>query len=379
MKKLRVGMIGGGANSFFGPVHARAIALDNTRELVAGVLRSRPAEAMKDAAAWGIVGFEDCKTMLDACKAGHMALDYVTITTTNNAHFKPARDFIRAGIPVLCEKPITFTADEAAELAALVKKTGVPFVLAHTYTGHPMMMYARELVSSGAIGKVRKVEAWYRQGWLATALEKTGQQQAGWRTDPRRSGVSGCGGDIGTHAFIAATWVTGLAVKRLRARLNCFVEGRALDDDFNVIAELSNGGTAVISATQIAVGYRNDSGFRVFGTTGSLEWRQEEAEKLLVRTGETDQYYFLGSGFSFFPESVKSYLRVPAGHNEDFFEALANLHTTMERTIRRARGEKAPEPFPHPGVKEGLAGMRFIEAAVESSGRDGAWVTVPAA
>jgi predicted dehydrogenase len=273
---------------------------------------------------------------------------------------------------------MTFTVDEAAELAALVHKTGVPFVLAHTYTGHPMMMYARELVKSGKIGEVRKVEAWYRQGWLATALEKTGQKQAGWRTDPRRSGVSGCGGDIGTHAFIAATWVTGLAVSKLSARLKCFVEGRALDDDFNVIAELSNGGTALINATQIAVGYRNDSGFRVFGTAGSLEWSQEEAERLLVKTPETDQCHFLGANFSFFPDSVKSYLRTPSGHNEDFFEALANLHTTMERTIRRKRGEKAPDPFPHPGVREGLAGMRFIEAAVDSSARNGAWVAVPA-
>jgi predicted dehydrogenase len=300
----------------------------------------------------------------------------VTIVTPNNAHFAPARDFVKAGIPVLCEKPVTLAVSEAEELASLVAKKKVPFVLAHTYTGHPMMMYARELVQRGAIGGVRKVESWYRQGWLATALEKTGQKQAGWRTDPGRSGMSGCGGDIGTHAFIAATWVTGLEVTRVSARLNTFVEGRQLDDDFNAIAELSNGGTAVISATQIAVGYRNDNGFRVFGTTGSIEWRQEEAERLLVKTGETDQFYFLGNGFSFFPDSVKSYLRTPPGHNEDFFEALANLHTTMERTIRIERGEKVPQPFPHPGAKEGLAGMRFVAAAVASSKRRGEWVSV---
>ncbi|MFH1569429.1 MAG: Gfo/Idh/MocA family oxidoreductase, partial [Gemmatimonadota bacterium] len=272
-----------------------------------------------------------------------------------------------------CEKPMTMTVDEAQQLKRAVAAKKVPFVLAHTYTGHPMMMLAREMVRQGQIGEVRKIESWYNQGWLATALEKSGQQQAAWRTDPKRTGISNCGGDIGTHAFIAATWVSGLAVKRVSARLNTFVSGRALDDDFNVIAELSNGGTAIITATQIAIGYKNDCGFRIFGSKGSLEWHQERAESLLVRTGEVDQTYWIGGGFGFFPAAVSSYLRVPSGHHEDFFEALANLHCTMERAIRRGRGEKAPEPFPHPGVDEGVAGMRFVKAAVASSKQKGAW------
>ena len=279
MAKLKVGLIGGGGSgNFFGHVHKRAIALDSSRELVAGALRSTPEAAMESAKEYDVQGYPDYQTMLNACTSGNLKLDYVTIVTPNNAHYAPAKAFLAAGIPVLCEKPITMTVDEALELERLITEKDVPFILAHTYTGHPMMMMAKELIREGKIGTVRKVESWYNQGWLATALEDTGLQQAAWRTDPSRSGISNCGGDIGTHAFVAATWVTGQAIKRVSARLNTFVEGRVLDDDFNVIGELENGGTAIITATQIAIGYKNDNGFRVYGSEGSLEWHQERAE-----------------------------------------------------------------------------------------------------
>ena len=378
MSKLKVGMIGGGgSDSFFGMVHNRAIALDASRELVAGALRSSPKAAMSAADDYGIQGYPSYQALLEAVQSGEQALDYVTIVTPNFAHYEPAKAFLQAGIPVLCEKPITMTVAEAEDLAQIVEREQVPFVLAHTYTGHPMMMLAKEMIQSGEIGQVRKVVSWYNQGWLATALEQTGQQQASWRTDPERTGISNCGGDIGTHAFIAATWVTGLAVERVSARLNTFVEGRVLDDDFNVIGELENGGTALITATQIAVGYRNDNGFRVFGTEGSIEWHQERAECLLVRHGDgRDITYWIGAEFDL-PASVSSYLRVPSGHHEDFFPALANLHTTIERLIRTRRGERdVPAAFPHPGVKEGVAGMKFVAAAVESSNNSGAWTQI---
>jgi predicted dehydrogenase len=377
MAKLKAGMIGGGGDgAFFGRVHERACSIDGTRELVAGALRSSPASSLAAAETWGIQGYGTYQDMIDAWKSGDLELDYAIITTPNHAHFAPAKACVEAGLPVICEKPMTFTLEESEELAALVKEKNVPFVLAHTYTGHPMMMHARELVQTGKIGEVRKVVAWYTQGWLATALEGEGQQQAAWRTDPGRTGISNCGGDIGTHAFVAATWVSGLALKRVSARLNSFVKGRTLDDDFNVTAEMENGATALITATQIAVGYRNDNGFRIHGTEGSIEWRQEQAERLDVRTGEHDEIYWLGANFSFFSESVASYQRVPAGHHEDFFEALGNLHGTLERQIRRSRGEDAPAPFPHPSVDEGVAGMRFVKAAVESSKQDAAWVSM---
>lgn len=377
MAKLRVGLIGGGGpGNFFGGVHKRAISLDASRELVAGALRSDPKAAMQAAKDYGIKGYPSHQALLEACLAGQEQLDYVTIVTPNFAHYAPARAFVEAGIPVLCEKPMTMTVEEAQDLARLVRRKKVPFVLAHTYTGHPMMMLARELVLRGEIGQVRKVESWYNQGWLATPLEQTGQQQASWRTDPKRTGISNCGGDIGTHAFMAATWVTGLGVKKVSARLNIFVEGRVLDDDFNVIAELDNGATALITATQIAIGYKNDNGFRVFGTKGSLEWHQERAESLLLRRGAQDEVFWQGANFGYFPDAVKPYLRMPAGHHEDFFEALGNLHLSMEFAVRRRKGEKAPTPFPHPGAAEGVAGMRFVKAAVASSKKKGAWTRV---
>lgn len=373
MAKLRVGMIGGGGpGNFFGMVHTRAISIDASRELVAGALRSDAKAALRAAKDYGIQGFGSYQDMIAAVQSGDIVLDYVTIVTPNFAHYDPAKACLQAGIPVLCEKPMTMTVAEAQDLARIAKRKKVPFVLAHTYTGHPMMMMAKEMVRNGDIGEVRKVEAWYNQGWLATDLEKSGQQQAAWRTDPKRTGISNCGGDIGTHAFVAATWVSGLAVKKVSARLNTFVKGRVLDDDFNVIGEMENGATAIITATQIAIGYKNDNGFRIYGTKGSLEWHQEAAEKLLVRCGKHDATYWIGTGVE--PESVGSYLRVPAGHHEDFFEALANLHTTMERLIRRKNGEKGvPEAFDHPGVDEGVAGMKFVKAAVESSKKKGAW------
>lgn len=377
MGKLRVGLIGGGGpGNFFGHVHKRAIALDNSRELVAGALRSDPEAAMAAAADYDVTGYASHEALLEAVQGGEEPLDYVTIVTPNFAHYEPARAFLDAGIPVLCEKPITMTVEEAEDLQRRVEANDVPFVLAHTYTGHPMMMLARELVRQGRIGQVRKIEAFYNQGWLATALEREGLQQAEWRTDPDRTGISNCGGDIGTHAFIAATWVSGHSVKRVSARLNTFVEGRSLDDDFNVVAELDNGGTALITATQIAVGYKNDHGLRIFGSDGSLEWRQERAESLLLRTGEVDETYWIGGNFSFFPDSVASYLRLPSGHHDDFFGALGNLHTSLERTIRRRRGEDVPEAFDHPGVTEGVSGMRFVRAAVDSSANGGAWTDV---
>jgi predicted dehydrogenase len=376
MKKLKVGMIGGGGESFFGKVHARAVCLDTTREVTAGALRSDPEKCLEAAEQWGIRGYKTWNVMLDAWKKKELELDYITIVTPNHLHFRPAMACLEAGMPVVCEKPVTLSVDEAVQLKDLADRNQVPFVLAHTYTGHPMMMMAREMIRAGDIGRIRKIESWYTQGWLAGPVEAGGQKQALWRTDPARSGMSNCGGDIGTHAFVAATWVSGLKVKRVQARLNSFVQGRALDDDFNVFAEMDNGAMAVITATQIAVGYRNDNGFRIFGDKGSVEWRQESAEHLVVRRGEHDETYWLGSNFSFFPENIRSYLRLPAGHHEDFLEALANLHCTMERLIRRRRGEQSPEPYAHPGVQEGVDGMKFIAAAVASSMNKGTWTTV---
>lgn len=380
-RKLRVGMVGGGGPAnFFGGPHRRGILMDNSAELVAGALRSKPDEAIASANELFFArGYGDWKSMIqgEAKLPEGDRIDYVTIVTPNDDHFGPADAAASAGIAVLCEKPLTTTLDEAKRLAATVAKSGVPFVVAYTYTGFPMVMLAKQMVRDGKIGEVRKVEAWYPQGWLATKLEEQGQKQASWRVDPKKSGASGCGGDIGTHAYEFVRFVAGLKATRLRARLKAFVEGRQLDDDFTVLAELDNGGIATVAASQITIGAQNDNGFRVSGTTGTLEWSIVDHTILKHYSGGHPLHlYRQGAEYGYFPDSIKPYLRLPSGHPEGFHEALANLHRTLEWRLRSKRGETCPTPFDHPGIADGVAGMAFVEAAVKSSNDGGEWVSV---
>ena len=241
-----------------------------------------------------------------------------------------------------------------------------------------MVMLARELVRGGEIGEIRKVEAWYPQGWLSRRRENEGPKQASWRDDPAEAGASGCGGDIGIHAYQFVRFVAGLHAVRLQARMKSIVPGRPLDDDFTVLAELNNGAIATITASQITTGAQNDNGFRIIGTTGTLVWSHTHFAVLEHYTADQPvRLYRQGSDYSYLPASIRPYLRLPGGHPEGFHEALANLHRTLEWTIRRSRGEPAPQPFDHPGIADGLAGMAFLEAAVQSCQQDGAWVDVP--
>ncbi|MEO6810933.1 MAG: Gfo/Idh/MocA family oxidoreductase [Isosphaeraceae bacterium] len=381
-RKMRVGMIGGGGPAnFFGAPHRRAILLDNSAELTAGALRSKPDEALASAKELFFTrGYPDWQTLIkeEAALSDDQRIDSITIVTPNDAHFGPAEAAVKAGIAVLCEKPLTTTFEEAKQLHAAVVKSIVPFVVAYTYTGFPMVMLARQLVRDGKVGQIRKVDAWYPQGWLASKIEDQGQKQASWRVDPAKSGASGCGGDIGTHAYEFVRFVTGLKALRLRSRLTSFVPGRVLDDDFAVWAELDQGAVASISASQVIIGAQNDNGFRVSGTTGTIEWSLTDPNVLkFYQGGQPVQLYRLGADYDYFPAVIKAYLRLPAGHPEGFHDALANLHRTLEWQIRSQRGEPCPTPFEHPGIVDGVAGMAFIEAAVESSKKDGAWVAVP--
>ncbi len=380
-RKLRVGMVGGGGPAnFFGAPHRRAILMDNSAELTAGALRSKPEESIESAKDLFFArGYGDWQSMMkaEAALSASERIDYVTIVTPNDAHYGPADAAASAGIGVLCEKPLTTTLDEAKRLHAVVSKSKTPFIVAYTYTGFPMVMLAKELVKDGAIGEIRKVEAWYPQGWLATNLEAEGQKQASWRVDPAKAGASGCGGDIGTHAYEFVRFVAGLSATRLSARLTTFVKGRALDDDFTVLAELENGGIATIAASQITIGAQNDNGFRVSGTTGTLEWSITDHNVLKQYAGgQPVKVYRLGAEYGYFPASIKPYIRVPSGHPEGFHEALANLHLSLQLAIRLNLGEKVPAPFDHPGIVDGVAGMAFIEAAVSSSKQGGEWVEV---
>ncbi len=380
-RKLRVGMAGGGGpGNFFGGPHRRAILMDNTAELAAGALRSDPQGSLAAAKELFFTrGYPDYQTMIreeSRLPAGER-IDYVTIVTPNDSHYAIAKAALEAGISVLCEKPLTLTLDESLDLVRLVKQTGLPFTVAYSYTGLPMVMLARELVRAGEVGQVRKVEAWYPQGWLASPLEESGQQQASWRVDPARSGASGSGGDIGTHAYEFVRFVAEHTATQVQARLHTFVPGRRLDDDFSVFARLDNGAIATITASQITVGAQNDNGFRVIGDAGRVEWSMLDHMSLrLYRPGEPVAAYRLGAEYGYFPESIQPYLRLPSGHPEGFHEALANLHKSHQLQLRRALGEQVADAYPHPGVIDGAAGMAFVEACVASSQHDGAWTDV---
>jgi predicted dehydrogenase len=380
-RKLRVGMVGGGGpGNFFGGPHRRAILMDNAAELTAGALRSDPKGSLESAKQLYFTrGYPDYQALFreEAKLPEGERIDYVTIVTPNDTHFPIAKAALDAGISVLCEKPLTLTLQESLDLVAHVNQTNLPFTVAYSYTGLPMVMLARELVRGGEVGQIRKVEAWYPQGWLASPLEESGQQQASWRVDPSKSGASGCGGDIGTHAYEHVRFVTGLGAVQVQARLNTFVPGRRLDDDFTVLARLENDAIATIAASQITIGAQNDNGFRVIGDKARVEWSMLDHMALyLYHPGEAVKVFRLGAEYGYFPDSIKPYLRLPSGHPEGFHEALANLHLTHQLRIRKQRGEDVPEPFPHPDALEGAAGMAFVDAAVTSSANNGAWTDV---
>ena len=380
-RKLKVGMVGGGGPSnFFGGPHRTAILMDNSAELTAGALHSSAAGSIESAREHFFTrGYPDYQTLFteESKLPEGERIDYVTIVTPNDSHHAIAKAALEAGIAVLCEKPLTITLEESRDLVAATRAAGLPFIVAYTYTGFPMVMLAREMVRGGDIGNIRKVETWYPQGWLAGRTEDLGVQQAEWRVNPSKSGASGCGGDIGTHAYEFIRFVCGLTAREVSGRLTTFVGGRALDDDFTVFARLCNGAIATISASQVTIGAQNDNGFRVIGEKGTIEWSITDHNSLKVlRGGEPVKVFRLGAEYGYFPDSVKPYIRVPSGHPEGFHEALANLHKTIQLQLRAKAGEAGPAAFPHPDVVDGAAGIAFIEAAVASSAAQGAWTAV---
>ncbi len=360
-RKLRTGMVGGGGPSnFFGAPHRRAILMDNSAELTAGALRSDPEGSIASARELYFArGYGDWQSMMkaEAALGESERIDYVTIVTPNDAHFGPADAAAASGIGVLCEKPLTTTLDEARRLAATVSKHKTPFVVAYTYTGFPMVMAAREFVRDGKIGQVRKVEAWYPQGWLATKIEDGGQKQASWRVDPKKSGASGCGGDIGTHAYEFVRFVSGQGAKKVSARLRSLVAGRVLDDDFTVLAELDGGAIATIAASQITIGAQNDNGFRVSGTTGTLEWSitdHNTLEALMAAGGHPVHLYRLGA---------EAHGYIPCQRPQ----ALRPRLRPVIPGVPRGPGQ----PASHPGMDHPVVARRDLPRAVRPSGDRG--------
>jgi predicted dehydrogenase len=377
-------MVGGGVGAFIGAVHRHAAWIDGCYDLVCGAFSST-AERSKDSGAE--LGLDPArvygsyKELFEKEKAlpESERMQVVAIVTPNHVHFEPAKLALESDFHVVLDKPMTYSLAEAQELAKVIKATGKRFCLTHTYTGYPMVKEARQLVRSGKIGRVRKIYVEYPQGWLSTFLEGSDQKQASWRTDPARSGIAGCMGDIGTHAFNLAEYVSGLKVTKLCADINTYVEGRKLDDDGDVMLRFESGASGTLFATQVAAGAENNVNIRVYGEKGGIEWKQEDCNSLVVRSLDGPaEIYRAGTGYV--GSYAKHNSRTPAGHPEGYLEAFANLYRNFALCVNADLEGKKPEPEweDSPGVEDGVRGMAFIESVIASGKSDKKWFEFPA-
>lgn len=377
-----MGMIGGGPGAFIGDVHRKAARIDGGIEIVGGAFDINPRKSKQMGRELNLNpkrvynNYEELIEKELKLPVGER-MDFVTICTPNNWHYPIAKTCLEAGFHVMCEKPMTLTVKEARELVKIVKKTRRVFGLMHNYPGYPMAKLAKDMVKNGEIGKVRKIVVQYPQGWLATALEKTGQQQASWRTDPKQSGASGCGGDIGTHAENLAEYITGLKMTHLCAELTSFVKGRKLDDDVNCLVKYNNGAKGVLHASQIAVGEENNIAIWIYGETGGLEWHQENPNYLhFTPLGGPTQVWKRGNDYvGQYSAAAGRATRLPFGHPEGFIEAFANNYRNFTDTIRARilRIKAEPLMLDFPGVQDGLRGMLFIDTLIASAKSKQKW------
>jgi len=374
MKKIKLGMVGGGIGAFIGDVHRMAARLDDRYELVAGALSSDASRAAQSATELGIDekrSYASYKEM--AKKEGKLknGIDAVAIVTPNHLHADVAKEFLNAGIHVICDKPLTSSLEDAEKLAALVKSSGLVFAVTYNYSGYPMVRQAKDMIANGDLGSVRVVQLEYAQDWLATNIEQDGQKQAAWRTDPEQAGAGGAIGDIGTHAFHLAEFITGLEANSLLADLDSFVSGRSLDDNANILLHYKNGAKGMLWVSQIASGKENGLKIRVYGTKAGIEWAQEdpnylhftslgEPRRLITRSGS-------GAG-----ELANAASRIPGGHPEGFIEGFANIYRETADLIEAHRDQRELVSLV-PNVEDGLRGMRFIDKAVASNQAGSIW------
>jgi predicted dehydrogenase len=374
---IKLGMVGGGQGAFIGGVHRIAARMDGEFHLVAGALSSDPARAHASAAELGLDperSYGSFQEMADAESSRSDGIEAVAIVTPNHMHFGPAKAFLEVGIHVICDKPLTSSLADAKKLAAIVEKSGKVFVLTHNYTGYPMIRQAREMVQTGQLGRLRVVQAEYPQDWLTTKLEASGQKQASWRVDPSKSGVGGSTGDIGTHAYNLARFVSGLELDSLAADLDSFVEGRQLDDNANILLRFKGGAKGMIWASQVAPGNENGLKLRVYGEKGGLEWTQADPNYLWYTPFGEPKQLLTRAGAGALPVAGRV-TRVPSGHPEGYLEGFANIYAEAARAIRAARkkGGKLPKDVIFPSVQDGVEGVAFVEACVKSSKKNGAW------
>jgi len=382
-RKINMGMVGGGIGAFIGDVHRKAAALDGHIELVCGAFSSSAERSretgrelyLSEDRSYGSYHemFEKEKELPEGKR-----MDVVSIVTPNHLHFEPAKMALQNGFHVVCDKPLTVNLNEAKELEKKVEQTGLVFALTHTYTGYPMVKQARDMVQSGALGKIRKVVVAYPQGWLSTKLEEE-NKQASWRTDPEKAGPSGAMGDIGTHAENLAGYITGLKITELCADLSHMVEGRLLDDDGNILLRFDNGAKGVLHASQVSAGEENALKIFIYGEKGGLEWHQMEPNTLLVKhLDKPVEVYRAGVDHGYLTQGSLAHTRIPSGHPEGYLEAFANIYRNVALTIQSRLTGKEPDPkyLDFPGVSDGVEGLAFIDAVIRSDKSDKKWTRV---
>ncbi|KQV35014.1 MULTISPECIES: Gfo/Idh/MocA family oxidoreductase [unclassified Rhizobium] len=382
-KRIRLGMVGGGSGAFIGGVHRMAARLDDQFELVAGALSSTPDKAKASGLELGLDPsrtYSDFKDMAIREAKLKNGIEAVAIVTPNHVHYEAAKEFLKRGIHVICDKPLTSTLSDARKLKKLADESDALFVLTHNYTGYPMVRQAREMIANGDLGAIRLVQMEYPQDWLTENIEQSGQKQASWRTDPARSGAGGSTGDIGTHAYNLGAFVSGLELEKLSADLDSFVEGRALDDNAHVMmrfkAKDGQRAKGMLWCSQVAPGHENGLKVRVYGTKGGLEWVQADPNYLWYTPfGEPKRLITRGGAGA--GAAAARVSRIPSGHPEGYLEGFANIYSEAARAIHAKRkGEKLDPAVVYPTIDDGLKGMLFVDACVQSSKRNGAWVKV---
>lgn len=375
--RIRLGMVGGGSGAFIGAVHRIAARIDDHYELVAGALSSTPEKSRQSGAELGLDPartYDDFKSMAIREAKLKNGIEAVAIVTPNHMHYPAAKEFLRRGIHVICDKPLTSNLSDAKKLLKIAKESDALFVLTHNYTGYPMVRQAREMVGNGELGEIRIVQVEYPQDWLAEPIEQTGQKQAAWRTDPKQSGAGGSTGDIGTHAYNLASFVTGLELEELAADVHTFVPGRQLDDNAHVMLRFAGGAKGMLWCSQVATGHENGLKLRVYGTKGGIEWVQADPNYLwFTELGKPRQLITRnGAGSNAASARVS---RIPSGHPEGYLEGFATIYSEAARAIHAKRQGKPVDPdVIYPTVEDGVKGVAFVEACIASSKRNGAWI-----
>ena len=381
-RKIKAGLIGGGEGSFIGRIHYNAAMLDGYYELVCGAFSSDAEKSARSAESYRVAAdraYASWQEMLEteASLPKDKRMEVVMIATPNHLHHPQAIMALDKGFHVICDKPVALSLKQALEIDKKVRETGLIFVLTHTYTGYPLIKEAREIVSSGKLGKIRKIIADYPQGWLATPIEQEGQKQASWRTNPEYSGPGGCLGDIGIHAENLAAYITGLEIEELCADITSFVTGRTLDDDVSVLLRYKGGAKGVLMASQVSTGEENDLSVRIYGDKGGIEWHHADPNTLLLKMHEEPvQMIRAGVNYNYLSEKARWNTRVPGGHPEGYIEAFANIYKNAAFDINKHKDKNlsVPDFIEYPTIHDGIEGMKFIEKVIESARSQEKWI-----